>query len=114
MATTLYHNPRCSKSRAALELLRAKDVPVRVVEYLKTPPSAAEIKTLARSVGGVRALIRDNEDAYRASGLSESSSDDELIAAIVAHPILLQRPILMRDGKAAIGRPVEALLPLLK
>jgi arsenate reductase len=72
------------------------------------------LRKLAKAVGGVRPLIRDNEAAYRELGLNDSSSDDQLIAAIVAHPILLQRPILMRDGKGAIGRPIEALLPLLK
>ncbi len=110
---TLYHNPRCSKSRAALELIRTKDVSVRVVDYLNNPPTLEELQRLAKSLGGARMLVRDTEDAYRAAGLDKNSSDAELLAAIVAHPILLQRPILTRDGKAAIGRPTEALLPLL-
>ncbi len=113
MATTLYHNPRCSKSRAALELLRAKDVSVRVVEYLQTPPSLETLKRLAIALGGAREMIRDTEDAYRQAGLNAKSSDAALIAAIAAHPILLQRPILARDDKAVIGRPTEALLSLL-
>jgi arsenate reductase (glutaredoxin) len=113
MAMTFYHNPRCSKSRAALELLRARDVPVRVVEYLKSPPDAVELRKLARALGGARAMVRDNETAYRDAGLDADSSDAQLLAAIAAHPILLQRPILTRDGKAAIGRPPEALLALL-
>ncbi len=113
MAMTFYHNPRCSKSRATLELLRTKGVSVRLVEYLQTPPDIAELRSLARMLGGVRAIVRDGEPAYREAGLDRSSSDQELLDAIVRHPILLQRPILVRDGKAAIGRPPEAVLALL-
>lgn len=113
MATTLYHNPRCSKSRAALELLRAKGVSVRLIEYLKNPPTRAELQQLAKILGGAHHMVRDNEEAYRDAGLAPSSSDKEIIDAIVAHPILLQRPILTRDGKAKVGRPPEAILDLL-
>lgn len=113
MAMTFYHNPRCSKSRAALELLRTKGVSVRLVEYLQTPPDIAELRSLAGMLGGARAIVRDGEPAYREAGLGPSSSDQELLDAVVRHPILLQRPILVRDGKAAIGRPPEAVLALL-
>ena len=113
MALTFYHNPRCSKSRAALELLRGKGAAVRIVEYLKTPLDADQLKQLAKAVGGARVLVRDNEDAYRQAGLDASSSDAAIIAAIVAHPILLQRPILQRGAKAVIGRPPEAVLAML-
>ena len=113
MAMTFYHNPRCGKSRAALELLRAKDVSVRVVEYLKSPPDIATVTSLADMLGGARAIVREGEPAYREAGLDQASSDKALLDAIVRHPILLQRPILVRDGKAAIGRPPEAVLALL-
>jgi arsenate reductase len=113
MAMTFYHNPRCSKSRAALELLRTKDVPVRLVDYLKSPPDIGELKSLAKMLGGAHAMVRDGEPAYREAGLDASSSDEQVLEAIARHPILLQRPILVRDGKAAIGRPPEAVLALL-
>lgn len=118
MAMTFYHNPRCSKSRAALELIRAKGASVRIVEYLKSPPTRGELQALAKALstdqgGGARAMIRDGEDAYRDAGLDAASSDTKLIDAIAEHPILLQRPILTRDGKAVIGRPPEAILSLL-
>jgi arsenate reductase len=113
MATAFYHNPRCSKSRAALELVRGKGVAVHLIEYLKNPPGRAELQQLAKLLGGARNLVRDTEEAYRAAGLSATSSDQAIIDAIVKHPILLQRPILTRDGKAVIGRPPEAVLRLL-
>lgn len=113
MAMTLYHNPRCSKSRAALELLRTKGVSVRLIDYLKSPPDISELKSLAKMLGGAHAIVRDNEAAYRDAGLDASASDDQLLHAIAEHPILLQRPILVHDGRAAIGRPPEAILALL-
>jgi arsenate reductase len=97
--TRLYHNPRCSKSRGALELLNERGIQPRVIAYLDTPPSA---------------LLRTGEEAYAALGLDdESLSDDALIAAMVAHPRLIERPIFVHNGRAVIGRPPEQLLTLL-
>lgn len=99
----IYHNPRCSKSRQALEILRQHGFEPVVIEYLKTPPDE---KTL-RSFGlPVREIIRDNEDEYAALKLAEKT-DAELFDAIVTHPILLQRPIVVRGKRAVVARPPE-------
>ena len=112
---TLFHNPRCSKSRAALELLQARGIDADVVLYLETPPDAAALRTLLRRLGiAPRALLRTGEDAYRELRLADTSLDDEaLIAAMVAQPKLIERPILVRGERAVIGRPTERLLELL-
>lgn len=110
---TIYHNPRCSKSRGACELVNDRVAqlgePVKVVEYLKAPPSVDELKALHHMLGGsVRDMIRDNEAPYQELGLADATlSDEQLYEAIAAHPILLQRPIVVRNGRAAIGRPLE-------
>ena len=110
---TIYHNPRCSKSRGACELvndrLSQSGEPVKIVEYLKEPLSIEELKALHKMLGGtVRAMIRDNEAPYKELGLAEPTlTDDQLYEAIVAHSILLQRPIVVRNGRAVIGRPPE-------
>ena len=102
---TIYHNPRCSKSRATLELLTARGFEPRVVDYLKTPPSVAEIEALLDMLGiEPRALMRSDEDEYSALALADSKrTRKQLIAAIAAHPRLMQRPVVVVDGKAAIG-----------
>jgi arsenate reductase len=110
---TIYHNPRCSKSRGACELVNNRasqsSEPVNVIEYLKQPPSVEELKALHEMLGGsVRDMIRDNEAPYQELGLADPTLNDErLYEAIVAQPILLQRPIVVRNGRAAIGRPPE-------
>src|SRR5204863_9688253 len=97
----IYHNPRCSKSRQALELLRQAGVEPRVVEYLKRPPDA---KTL-RSFGlPAREIIRDNEEEYAALKLAQKT-DAELLDAIATHPVLLQRPIVIHGQRAVVARP---------
>lgn len=112
---TVYHNPRCSKSRGACELinerLRNSGEAVKVVEYLKESPSVDDLKALHAMLGGsVREMIRDNEAPYAELGLGESSlTDEQLYEAIAAHPVLLQRPIVVRDGRAVIGRPPEKI-----
>jgi len=115
MSVTIYHNPRCGKSRGALELLRARGIEPRVVEYLKTPPSAAELEHILELLGlEPRALIRKGEAAYKAAGLDRPDLDRAaLIAALVAHPILIERPIVLANGKAALGRPPENILGIL-
>lgn len=113
---TIWHNPRCGKSRQTLALLRDKGVTPTIREYLKQPPSKAEVETLLDGVGGTPGdLIRDGEAEFKALGKTKAEmSRTDIAQAIVAHPILLQRPIVVAGKKAAIGRPPEAVLPLLK
>ncbi|HEX4869302.1 MAG TPA: arsenate reductase (glutaredoxin) [Moraxellaceae bacterium] len=113
---TIYHNPRCSKSRQALELLEARGLRPNVVKYLETPPDAATLRNLLRALGiGARDLLRAGEDEYRDLGLRNPALDDEaLIAAMVAHPRLIERPIVVSGGRAVVGRPPEKVLELLK
>jgi len=116
MATTmkLYHNPRCSKSRAALALLRERGESPDVIEYLKTPPSVADVLGLIERLDGKPSdLLRKAEAPYAELGLSEESTAAEVATAIAAHPVLLERPVLVVDARAAIGRPTEKLLELL-
>lgn len=112
---TLYHNPRCSKSRGALELLQARGLQPQVVRYLETPPSASELKSLLGKLGiSARDLLRSGEDEYKTLGLSDTSlSEAQLIEAMVTHPKLIERPILIAGEKAVIGRPPEKVLELL-
>ena len=116
MSITIWHNPRCSKSRQTLELLRSKGIEPAIREYLKQPPSKAEVETLLDMVGGEPgALIRDGEPEFKA--LKKKKADlgkADIAKAIAAHPVLLQRPIVVAGKRAAIGRPPEAVLPLLK
>ena len=112
---TLYHNPRCSKSRGALELLEARGLTPTVVRYLETPLNDAQIHSLLGKLGlSARQLLRTGEDEYKALNLADSSlSETQLIAAIAAHPKLMERPILEVSDKAVIGRPPEQILELL-
>ena len=112
---TLYHNPRCSKSRGALELLEARGLAPTVVRYLETPLNAAQLDDLLGKLGiSPRQLLRSGEDEYKTLNLADSSlSDEQLIAAMVAHPNLIERPILVAGDKAAIGRPPEKILEIL-
>lgn len=112
---TLYHNPRCSKSRGALELLEARGLQPTLVRYLETPPSADELKTLLGKLGiAARELLRSGEDEYKTLGLADASlSEAQLIEAMVRHPKLIERPILVAGDKAVIGRPPEKVLELL-
>ncbi|MDT4858224.1 Arsenate reductase [compost metagenome] len=112
---TLFHNPRCSKSRGALELLEARGLQPQIVRYLETPPSAAELKALLQKLGiGARQLLRSGEDEYKSLNLADPSlSEDALIQAMVEHPKLIERPILIAGDKAVIGRPPEKVLEIL-
>jgi arsenate reductase len=116
MTVTIWHNPRCSKSRQALDLLRSRGVEPTVREYLKEPPSKAEIEKLIALLGGdPRELIRDGEAEFKALKLRKADLTSADIAdAIARHPALLQRPIVVKGAQAKIGRPPEAILPLLK
>jgi arsenate reductase len=109
----IYHNPRCSKSRETLKLLTDKGVAPRVVEYLATPPSADELARILALLGKrPRDILRAKE--AREAGIDAKALDDAaLIAAMVAHPAVIERPIVVAGGKAALGRPPEAVLSLL-
>ena len=113
--TRLYHNPHCSKSRGALELLRERGVEPEIVSYLEQTPSAAELRALLRLLGtGPRGLLRSGEPEYAELGLADPSlGDDALVAAMVTHPRLIERPIFVHGGRAVIGRPPERVLALL-
>lgn len=111
----LYHNPRCSKSRAALELLEQRGLTPKVVRYLETPPSVAELTSILARLGiRPRQLLRSGEEEYKRLDLANASlSDEQIIAAMVAHPKLIERPILIVGNTAAIGRPPENILEIL-
>lgn len=109
---TIYHNPRCSKSRQTLELLQARGVTPTVVEYLKTPPSAAELKAILTKLGkGPRDIVRSKEAAE--AGIAKDLDGDALIAALSANPTAIERPIVVKGDKARVGRPPESVLEIL-
>jgi len=112
---TYYHNPRCSKSRAALALLEERGLQPQVVRYLETPPDAAQLRELLARLGfSPRQLLRSGEDEYRELGLGDPKLDDDaLIQAMVAHPKLIERPILVAGERAVVGRPPERVLEIL-
>lgn len=115
MKVTIYHNPRCSKSRDTLKLIEKAGHAPLVVEYLKSPPSATRLKKLLKMLDmKPRELVRKNETAYKEAGLDDPKlNDDAVIAAMVKHPILIERPIVVVDDQAVIGRPPEKVLELL-
>ncbi|EST16035.1 arsenate reductase [Pseudomonas putida S610] len=112
---TLYHNPRCSKSRGALELLEARGLAPTVVRYLETPPDVATLKALLDKLGmPPRQLLRTGEDDYAQLNLADPTLNDaQLIDAMATHPKLIERPILVAGDKAVIGRPPEKILEIL-
>lgn len=115
MTVTIYHNPRCSKSRATLELLEENGAAPEIIDYQASPPSEADLKAILAKLGvGPRDIMRKGEDAYRDLGLDdEALSDDALIKAMHQHPILIERPIVVNGEKAALGRPPESVLDIL-
>ena len=115
MTVTIYHNPRCSKSRQTLELLRTQGLEPNIIEYLKTPPGKSELTGILALLGmGPRELMRKKEAEYKASGLEDAGlSDDRLLDAMIEHPVLIERPIVLANGKAAIGRPPENVLAII-
>lgn len=112
---TIYHNPRCSKSRETLALLQQQSEPFEIVEYLTSPPDAATLQTILQKLGiSARELLRTKEDEYKQLDLQNPAlTDDQLIAAMVAHPKLIERPIVVKGNSAAIGRPASNILALL-
>ena len=113
--TRLYHNPRCSKSRATLELLRERGVEPRIITYLDTPPSADELRSLLAMLRtSARGLLRTGEPEYADLSLADpGKSEDQLIEAMARHPRLIERPVFVHAGRAVIGRPPEQVLDLL-
>ncbi|MEE9444765.1 MAG: arsenate reductase (glutaredoxin) [Cocleimonas sp.] len=112
---TIYHNPRCSKSRAAMELLTEKGVETDVVKYLETPPDRTTLIDLLDMLGlNPRDLMRKGEAEYKDNNLAdESLSDDDLLDALLKYPKLMERPIVVKNGQAAIGRPIENIIDIL-
>ena len=113
---TIYHNPRCSKSRETLALLQQHGVEPQVVLYLDTPPSVAELKKMLQQLGftSARELMRKKEDLYKELKLAdEALSEEQLLQAMVANPKLIERPIVVKGDKARIGRPPEQVLEVL-
>lgn len=115
MNETLYfHNPDCTKSKAALALLQLRGISMRIVPYLDTAPTLTELRALATMLGGARNMLRAEEHQAVSLGLGHPDvTDEEVLAAIQAHPILMQRPIFVHRGRAVIGRPPERVLELL-
>ena len=115
MKATIYHNPRCSKSRQTLALLRERGVEPEIIEYLKNPPDQEQLSDiLALLKLEPRALMRRQEAAYKELKLDDPGlSKEQLIAAMVGSPILIERPIVLANGKAALGRPPENVLGIL-
>lgn len=114
MKPRIYHNPRCSKSRATLELLRTRGIEPEIIEYLKTPPAAEALKALLGKLGlEPRDIVRTGEAEFKAAGIDLSAADDDTIVALIAdRPKILQRPIVETERAARIGRPPEQVLEL--
>lgn len=112
----IYHNPRCSKSRETLALLQAHGIEPEVILYLETPPDSATLHALLQQLGfsSARQLMRQKEEAYKAAGLADTGlSEQQLLAAMMAEPKLIERPIVVANGQARIGRPPEQVLEIL-
>ena len=111
----IYHNPRCSKSRETLQILRDKNADPEIIEYLEQPPTVAELAAIIARLGvGARDLLRTTEKIYQDAGLDDDSlTEDEIIEAICEHPALLQRPIVVAGDKAIIGRPPARVLEII-
>lgn len=111
----IWHNPKCSKSRNTLELLNEKGVEVEIVKYLDTPPNKEELKEMLKMLNiSARELMRTKEDIYKELNLKDENSEEKLIDAMVENPKLIERPIVIKNGKAAIGRPIENIIALLE
>lgn len=114
-AFKIYHNPRCSKSRATLALLEENGIKPEVIEYLKHPPSAAELKAILSSLQmKPEQLVRRGEDVFKTTYAGKTLTDAQWIEALLEHPILLERPIVVTGDRAVLGRPPENVLQLLE
>ncbi|MGK0297956.1 MAG: arsenate reductase [Gammaproteobacteria bacterium] len=115
MSVTMYHNPRCSKSRETLALLNEKGIEPEIIEYLSSPPDATQLKKILELLGlSPREIIRTKDNLYKEKNLdNEELDDNQIIAALIENPVLIERPIVLANGKAAIGRPPENILEIL-
>ena len=114
-SSTIWHNPRCSKSRNASKLLEEHGIEAEVFKYLETPPSKEEIAKVLKMLSiSARELMRTKEDIYKELGLKDVKDEEKLIEAMAEHPKLIERPIVIKDGKAAIGRPIEKIIALIE
>jgi len=114
-AVVIYHNPRCSKSRSACELIAARGFNAEVIDYLKTPPSQDELRGLLKKLGmKPEELVRRGEAVFKENYAGRTLSDEQWLVALVAHPILIERPIVVCGARAVIGRPPEKVLELLE
>jgi len=112
---TIYHNPKCGKSRATLALLTGRGIEPQIVEYLKTPPSATELKSIVGKLGiKPEQLVRKSEDLYKSRYAGKTLSDAQWLEAMAAHPVLIERPIVIAGNRAVIGRPPENVETLLR
>lgn len=112
---TIYHNPRCSKSRETLTILESKSDSITIIKYLETPPDLATLKQIIEQLGftSARQLMRTKEDLYKTLSLKEENDEITLLDAMVNNPKLIERPIVIANGKATIGRPPEAVLEII-
>jgi len=111
---TIYHNPKCSKSRAALAILEERGLEPKVIEYLKTPPSADQLRAIVGMLGiAPEQLVRKGEQVYKELHAGKALTDTQWIEAMIANPILIERPIVVRGKRAVIGRPAENVEQLL-
>ncbi len=114
-AIVIYHNPRCSKSRTACELIAARGLKAEVIDYLKTPPKQDELRGLLNKLGvKPEELVRHGEPVFKEIYAGQTLSDEQWLDALVAHPILIERPIVVLGSRAVIGRPPEKVLELLE
>ena len=110
----IWHNPRCSKSRNAVALLEEKGIEADIVKYLDTPPTKEELMNMLKMLGmSARELMRTKEAIYRELNLKDEADESRLIEAMVANPKLIERPIVIKDGKAVVGRPIENIIDLI-
>ena len=116
MTVTIYHNPQCSKSRATMEYLEENGIEAEVIKYMDTPPDAAALKELLTMLGmSPRELMRKHETVFKDAGLDDPTfTDDELVEAMTQCPSLIERPIVVNNGKAVLARPPESILEILK
>ena len=114
MSVKIYHNPRCTKSRQALALLQKKNEDVEVIEYLKELPSKSELKNVLKQLGiTAEQLLRKNEKVFKENYKGKDLSEDQWVEAMIENPKLIERPIVIKNGKAVIGRPTEKVLEVL-
>ena len=111
---SLFHNPRCGKSRSALVLLKEKGVQPNIIEYLKTPPTKEELRAILKKLGmRPEQIVRKGEDVYKQKFSGKMLTDEQWLEALVKNPILIERPIVVKGDRAVIGRPSEKVLELL-